>query len=143
MECKSESIGRYDNYSSKYLYDFLILSPTQFLGSVRFNPLNQNQLAFGSADHMVHTYDLRYTKTPILVLNGHGKAVSYVKWIGPDSIVSASTDCTLRLWNTKSRSDELTRVFTGHSNEKNFVGLSIDPTGDFIACGKCKDELKT
>jgi WD40 repeat protein len=77
----------------------------------------------------------------VLQLQGHGKAVSYCKWIGADKVVSASTDSSLRLWNTKTRGDvfgeRIERVFTGHTNEKNFVGLSVDPTGDFIACGTC------
>lgn len=143
-------------------------------------------LAFGSADHNVHLYDLRNTREPLSVIRGHGKAVSYVKWIGESEIVSASTDCSLRKWNMPplrkvysdeasssaplapylseegvfmpsfqgaspsasvgSRNDEggsawLDKVYTGHVNEKNFVGLSVDSTGDFITCGMCGSAL--
>lgn len=36
-------------------------------------------------------------------------------------------------------SPELVRTFTGHANEKNFVGLSTD--GEFIACGSETHEV--
>ena len=44
---------------------------------------------------------------------------------------SASTDSTLKLWSTTQ--NECKRTFTGHTNEKNFVGLST--SNDYIACG--------
>ena len=57
--------------------------------------------------------------------------------MGGTQVVSASTDSTLRLWNTQSL--EPVRVYTGHVNEKNFVGLGIDE--DFIACGSEMSEV--
>jgi E3 ubiquitin-protein ligase RFWD2 len=46
----------------------------------------------------VHLFDLRSPRRPLAVLKGHGRAVSYVRWARPDSLVTASTDATLRLW---------------------------------------------
>lgn len=69
---------------------------------------------------------------------GHRKAVSYVRYLNNDEVVSASTDSTLRLWNARSLSP--TRVFSGHANEKNFVGLSVD--SEFIACGSETNEVR-
>lgn len=46
----------------------------------------------------VHLFDLRSPRSPLAVLKGHNKAVSYVRWAGPDTLVTASTDSTLRLW---------------------------------------------
>jgi hypothetical protein len=43
-------------------------------------------------------FDLRSPRSPLALLKGHAKAVSYVRWAGPDTLVSASTDATLRLW---------------------------------------------
>ena len=60
-----------------------------------------------------------------------------MRYMGGTQIVSASTDSTLRLWNTQSY--EPVRVYTGHINEKNFVGLGIDE--DFIACGSEMSEV--
>lgn len=99
---------------------------------VKFNPKISYQLAFGSADHDVHFYDLRNMSRAICVFKGHKKAVSYVKFLNTHEIISASTDSQLKLWNVNSPPYSL-RSFTGHVNEKNFVGLATD--GDYIACG--------
>jgi WD40 repeat protein len=68
---------------------------------------------------------------------GHRKAVSYVRYLNGRELVSASTDSTLRLWDTKACT--ASTVFNGHNNEKNFVGLSVD--NDFIACGSETNEV--
>lgn len=105
--------------------------------SVKFNPCSRYHLAFGSADHCVHYYDLRNTKNPLMVFKGHKKAVSYVKFLNNEEIVSASTDSQLKLWSTAK--SPCLRSFKGHINEKNFVGLATD--GDFIACGSENNAL--
>ncbi|CAG2177091.1 unnamed protein product, partial [Oppiella nova] len=105
--------------------------------SVKFNPCSRYHLAFGSADHCVHYYDLRNTKNPLMVFKGHKKAVSYVKFLNKEEIVSASTDSQLKLWSTTKTPS--VRSFKGHINEKNFVGLATD--GDFIACGSENNAL--
>ena len=69
--------------------------------------------------------------------SGHRKAVSYVRYLNTTELVSASTDSTLRLWDTKACT--AARVFNGHNNEKNFVGLSVD--ADFMACGSETNEV--
>ncbi|KAL1505750.1 hypothetical protein ABEB36_005240 [Hypothenemus hampei] len=48
---------------------------------VKFNPKTSTQLAFGSADHCVHYFDLRNMKEPVHIFKGHKKAVSYVKFL--------------------------------------------------------------
>lgn len=104
---------------------------------VKFNPESRYHLAFGSADHFVHYYDLRNTKEAVMVFKGHRKAVSYTKFLNTTEIVSASTDSQLKLWNI-NKSNSL-RTFKGHINEKNFVGLATD--GDYIACGSENNSL--
>ncbi|KAJ3298937.1 coatomer subunit alpha [Rhizoclosmatium sp. JEL0117] len=198
--------------------------------SVKWNPLISNQIAFGSADHHIHYYDIRKPSEPLYILCGHKKAVSYVKFLSRNEIVSASTDSTLRLWslggpsassmNLSSSSSSsaaplaspagpmssslfpplssfieknLTenmnngifrrsaasvfssysrapinittsllqrapsssalapntdqphclRSYGGHTNEKNFVGLSINSTGEFISCGSENNSVYT
>ncbi len=107
---------------------------------VKFNPTSCYHLAFGSADHCVHYYDLRNTKKPLNVFRGHKKAVSYVKFLNNGDLVSASTDSQLKLWNVNStNSSHCTRSFTGHINEKNFVGLATD--GDYVTCGSENNSL--
>ena len=112
--------------------------------SVQFSPVNANVVAFSSAEHKTHVYDLRRTQRPLVVLQGHKKAVSYVKWLGAHQLVTASTDNTLKLWDvTKGFAnngdggnsvDPCCRTFAGHVNHRNFVGLDVSKDGR-IACG--------
>lgn len=99
---------------------------------VKFNPQSSCHLAFGSADHDVHYYDLRNMNKPLCIFKGHKKAVSYVKFLNANEIISASTDSQLKLWNVNEPPFCL-RSYVGHVNEKNFVGLATD--GDYVACG--------
>lgn len=115
--------------------------------SARWRPGCSYTIAAGCADHAVYVYDLRAPGRPLHTLLGHGKAVAYVRWANERELVSASTDSTLRLWDLSAQqaaaaqgSDgdgdgwlNATRVFTGHANEKNFVGLAV--AGDMLACG--------
>ncbi|KAJ2740122.1 hypothetical protein GGI20_005971, partial [Coemansia sp. BCRC 34301] len=59
-------------------------------------------------------------------------AVSYTRFLSPEEIISASTDSSLKLWNM--RTQECVRTFSGHTNEKNFVGLTTSGS-EWIACG--------
>ena len=53
----------------------------------------------------------------------------------PASTSSArSTDSELRRWDYGLT--RTTKVYHGHVNEKNFVGLSAHANGDYIACGE-------
>lgn len=91
---------------------------------VQFPSDSAHLIAFGSADYKVYCYDLRSTRLPWRVLINHSKAVSYVKFLDSDTIVSASTDNTLKLWELSKqnvvggvcRTPSLT--YTGHTNEK-------------------------
>ena len=104
---------------------------------VKFNPRSSCHLAFGSADHCVHYYDLRNMKEALCIFKGHRKAVSYVKFINKEEIVSASTDSQLKMWNINN--PHCLRSFVGHVNDKNFVGLATD--GDYVACGSENNAL--
>ncbi|KAK7275327.1 hypothetical protein RIF29_16440 [Crotalaria pallida] len=112
---------------------------------VQFNPYSTHHLFFGSADYKVYGYDLRHTRIPWCTLSGHGKAVSYVKFIDAETVVSASTDNSLKLWDLKKTSssglssDGCALTFKGHNNEKNFVGLSV--LDGYIACGSETNEV--
>ncbi|KAA8524760.1 hypothetical protein F0562_011183 [Nyssa sinensis] len=103
---------------------------------VKYNPGSSIHVAVGSADHHVHYYDLRNTSQPLHVFGGHRKTVSYVKFLSNNELASASTDSTLRLWDV--RENLLVRTFRGHTNEKNFVGLTVN--SGYIACGSETNE---
>lgn len=122
--------------------------------SVQFNPSSPHLLAVGSAGHAVLIYDLRRPAEPQQVLAGHTKAVAYVRWMDGHQLVSASTDNSLRLWEvgggaanaaagsiagTATPPLPRSRAYQGHTNERNFVGLSCE--GPFIACGSETHEV--
>ncbi|PKU74934.1 Protein SPA1-RELATED 3 [Dendrobium catenatum] len=111
--------------------------------SVQFPPDSANLLAIGSADHNVYYYDLRNVRLPLLTLAAHARTVSYVKFIDSSTLVSSSTDNSLKLWDlTVSSSGVIERPvhsFTGHTNVKNFVGLSV--SDGYIATGSETNEV--
>lgn len=56
--------------------------------------------------------------TPLAVLAGHNKAVSYVRWLDSSTLVTASTDNCLKLWRleqggTPPTTPSVARTFTG------------------------------
>ncbi|XP_077252163.1 protein SPA1-RELATED 2-like isoform X2 [Tasmannia lanceolata] len=112
---------------------------------VQFSPHSSHLLAFGTADYKIYCYDLRHTRVPWCTLVGHGKAVSYVKFLDADTLVSASTDNTLKLWDlNKTTSSGLSTTacsstLSGHTNLQNFVGLSV--SDGYIACGSETNEV--
>ncbi|XVF51363.1 hypothetical protein PTKIN_Ptkin04bG0179100 [Pterospermum kingtungense] len=112
---------------------------------VQFSAHSTHLLAFGSADYKTYCYDLRNARAPWCVLSGHDKAVSYVKFLDSETVVTASTDNTLKLWDlNKTSSSGLSSnacslTFHGHTNEKNFVGLSV--SDGYIACGSETNEV--
>ena len=115
---------------------------------VKFNPHSRYCLAYGAADHCVHYVDLRQPKEPLRIFKGHRKAVSYVKFLSDKELVSASTDSQLKLWSVDDNVS--TRSFRGHTNEKNFVGLSTTDDSsvrdkrdkrELIACGSENNAL--
>ncbi|XP_019055124.1 PREDICTED: protein SPA1-RELATED 4-like isoform X3 [Nelumbo nucifera] len=111
---------------------------------VQFPPDSARSLAIGSADHRIYCYDLRNAKVPLFTLIGHSKTVSSVKFIDSMTLVSASTDNTLKLWDlstcTSHVLDSPLQTFTGHTNVKNFVGLSI--YDGYIATGSETNEWR-
>ncbi|TMW99736.1 hypothetical protein EJD97_002059 [Solanum chilense] len=110
---------------------------------VQFPVDSGRALAFGSADHKIYYYDLRNSKLPLCTLIGHNKTVSYVKFIDSTTLVSASTDNTIKLWDlstcTSRILDSPLQSFTGHMNVKNFVGLSV--SDGYIATGSETNEV--
>ncbi|MED6197432.1 hypothetical protein PIB30_056458 [Stylosanthes scabra] len=112
---------------------------------VQFSAYSSNLLAFGSANYLTYCYDLRNLRSPLCVLAGHHKAVSYVKFMDSVTLVSSSTDNTLKIWDLNKTSptgpstNACSLTLSGHTNQKNFVGLSV--ADGYIACGSENNEV--
>lgn len=48
---------------------------------------------------IIKTNFIMQMATPLTMIEGHKKAVSYVRFLGPNRLVSASTDNKLKLWD--------------------------------------------
>ncbi|CAK9234603.1 unnamed protein product [Sphagnum jensenii] len=134
-----------------------------------FAPCSSFLLALACADSNVYVNDLRKLSTPVLTLSHHKRAVSYVRFLSKDQLVSAAIDSTLKLWDVSScvqnspmpppevnhDDDESGRshlsnilqcqqqpvkTFGYHQNARNFVGLSVWAEGGLIACGSETNE---
>lgn len=110
-------------WSTNSEYSLLSIDAKSNVCCVVFKPDSKFHVLFGTADHNVHFYDIRNTKEAVSLFKGHKKAVSYVKFKAENTneFVSASTDSTLKQWRLNE--GQCTRTYTGHLNEKNFVGL--------------------
>ncbi|KFK26218.1 protein spa1-related 3-like [Arabis alpina] len=110
---------------------------------VQFPSDSGRSLAFGSADHKVYYYDLRKPKLPLCTMIGHNKTVSNVRFVDSSTLVSSSTDNTLKLWDLSMSNSGVNETplhsFMGHTNAKNFVGLSV--SDGYIATGSETNEV--
>jgi hypothetical protein len=74
---------------------------------------------------------------------GHHKTVSYVRFVDSSTLVSSSTDNTLKLWDLSMSISGINETplhsFMGHTNVKNFVGLSV--SDGYIATGSETNEV--
>ncbi|KAK4487212.1 hypothetical protein RD792_006532 [Penstemon davidsonii] len=72
------------------------------------------------------------------------RRVSYVKFIDSTTLVSASTDNTVKLWDLSTCTSRVLdcphQSFTGHLNVKNFVGLFVSE--GYIATGSETNERR-
>ncbi|GFR48157.1 hypothetical protein Agub_g9992 [Astrephomene gubernaculifera] len=112
-------------------------------------------LAAACSDSTAYVYDMRRMGGgPLAALRYHSRPASYCRFFGANRIVTAATDASIALWDlptamdsavaTASYGNDATaatvcttpyRVFRGHHNEKNFVGLSVRPAEGLLACG--------
>ncbi|VVB00372.1 unnamed protein product [Arabis nemorensis] len=110
---------------------------------VQFPSDSGRSLAFGSADHKVYYYDLRKPKLPLCTMIGHNKTVSNVRFVDSSTLVSSSTDNSLKLWDLSMSNSGVNETplhsFMGHTNAKNFVGLSV--SDGYIATGSETNEV--
>ena len=100
---------------------------------VEFNPFGGPLVAVGCADRRAYGYDVRKMVDPVLIFDGHQKPVTYVRFLDEHMMVTSGTDGCLRLWSMHDA--RMIRVYMGHMNTRNFVGLSVWRTGGLLGCG--------
>lgn len=121
-------------------------SPGSALCSVDFSA-DGRYLATGGADAVVYMYDLRNCMSPLAILQGHGRTISYTRFLDSNVLVSSSIDSTVKVWDiSRVRScpetAALKPVASGadHVNKRNFTGLAVRADG-MILTGSEANEL--
>lgn len=120
--------GRLKQWSVKDRQSVFTLDAKANICTVQYHP-DGTLFAFGAADHNIYVHDIRSPSKPVQLLKEHKKAVSYVRWIDRQTILSASTDNTIKQW----KGQECIKQHRGHTHEKNFVGLAVKD--DWFVCG--------
>lgn len=102
---------------------------------VEFSPFDGFLIAVGCSDGKAYGYDVRRTLEPLFVLDGHQKAVTYVRFLNNRTIVTSAVDGSLKTWSIQDQTSLLIRTFKGHVNSRRFVGLSVWRGGGLLCCG--------
>ncbi|KAI3705795.1 hypothetical protein L1987_76037 [Smallanthus sonchifolius] len=106
---------------------------------VEFSPFGGRLLAVGCADRKAYVYDVRKMVDPISVFVGHKKTVSYTRFLDDRTLMTSGTDGCLKMWDTEDQ--RLIRTYTGHTNQKRFVGLSVWRNQGLIGCGSESNQV--
>ncbi|XP_010442746.1 PREDICTED: WD repeat-containing protein RUP1 [Camelina sativa] len=108
--------------------------------SVEFDPFGGSSLAVGCADRNAYVYDIRRLVDPLIVLDGHTKTVTYARFMNSHTIVTGSTDGSLKQWDINN-GRRVVRTYRGHVNSRNFVGLSVWRHGGLVVSGSENNQV--
>lgn len=106
---------------------------------VEFNPFGGALVVVGCADSKVYGYDIRRMADPSFVFDGHQKAVTYIKFLDFQTIITSAVDGCLKMWN--SENNQIIRTYKGHTNSRRFVGLSVWRGGGLLCCGSENNQV--
>ncbi|XP_062217950.1 WD repeat-containing protein RUP2-like [Phragmites australis] len=104
---------------------------------VEFDPSGGPHLAVGSADRRAVVYDVRALgRGAVAWMDGHGRAVTYVRWAGR-RVVTSAADGTHRLWEWGGHDGEAREVrsYSGHASARSFVGMGLWRGAGLVASG--------
>ncbi|CAL4890465.1 unnamed protein product [Urochloa decumbens] len=107
---------------------------------VEFDPSGAPQLAVGSADRRAAVYDVRALgRGAVARMEGHGRAVTYVRWAAPERrVVTSAADGTHRLWEwpaAEAAEAREVRSYSGHASARSFVGMGVWRAAGLVASG--------
>ncbi|CAK9169480.1 unnamed protein product [Ilex paraguariensis] len=106
---------------------------------VEFNPFGGALVAVGCANKKAYCYDMRSMVDPVMVLEGHHKSVTYVRFLDHHTIITSGTDGCLKMWNIDG--SHLIKTYKGHLNTRRFVGLSVWRKGGLLGCGSESNQV--
>jgi E3 ubiquitin-protein ligase RFWD2 len=106
---------------------------------VEFDPSGGPRLAVGAADRSAAVYDVRALgRGPVARMQGHGRAVTYVRWAAESAgVVTSAADGTHRLWALREEgaTTREVRSYSGHASARSFVGMGVWRNAGLIASG--------
>lgn len=117
---------------------------------VEFDPSGAPHLAVGSADRRAVVYDVRALgRGAVARMDGHARAVTYVRWAGPGParrVVTSAADGTHRLWEwggasaagaevVEAGAAREVRSYSGHASARSFVGMGVWRGAGLVASG--------
>ena len=108
---------------------------------VEFDPSGAPQLAVGSADRRAVVFDVRALgRGAVAWMDGHGRAVTYVRWAGGGAarrVVTSAADGTHRLWEWggAAAAAREVRSYSGHASARSFVGMGVWRGAGLVASG--------
>ncbi|KAF5270442.1 hypothetical protein FQR65_LT05630 [Abscondita terminalis] len=124
--CKNGQIIIWDPTSGKQMGKTMI-GHKQWITSLCWEPFHSNPdcrlFASSSKDGDVRIWDSNLCQS-ILILSGHTKSVTVVKWGGGGLIYTASQDRSVRVW--RASDGVLCRVLEGHAHWVNTLALNTD-----------------
>ena len=95
------------------------------------------KLAVAGKDPRIFVVDTELKKT-VQVLEGHTDGVPFIRFAGPDRLISASDDKTLRVWD--SGNGKLLKTVSGHESLVNAFGIS--PDGNWLVSVSSDSKVK-
>lgn len=140
--CKDGTIIQWDPSTGKQIGRNMT-GHKNFITALAWEPYHQNiecrYFVSSSKDGDLRIWDSILGQTTI-VLSGHTKSVTCVKWGGNGLIYSGSQDKTIRVWRAKD--GVLCRILVGHAHWINSLALNVDyvlRTGPFEAFKSSND----
>lgn len=147
--CKDGKIFIWDPVSGNQIGKTMI-GHKQWITSLSWEPYHKNtqsrHLASSSKDGDVRIWDTVVCNT-VLIISGHLKSVTVVKWGGSGLLYTASQDRTVKVW--RAEDGVLCRTLEGHAHWVNTLALNtdyilkigaFDPVSD---CHKRSDKIKS
>jgi len=122
-----------------YLYDLRMLTAPMVTLQGHSRPisyvkyLNRNTIVTAATDATLAAWDLSSSRAAVSA-DDHGSGGGAKRNADGSTTISTS-------WSSTEVLSTPTKVFRGHTNSKNFVGLAVSPEDHLVACGSEESEV--